>query len=145
MAGRTLFDGEDDMEVFRKLRAAIVPPLGKERAGLPPALIAIVNRALAEEPVDRYATAREFARDLSKLIGGSQSSGDAQFLLARAVRDAKGWLAKKGYEVAPGQTAQPEPSWQDIEMHFSTITELPLDEEDDAVDIWFSKSDIKLR
>lgn len=147
LAGRTLFDGADNIEVFRKLRDAIVPPLDGERTGLPPALVAIVHKALAADPEHRYASARECAHALSILLGGAQSAGDAQFLLARAVRDAQGWLAQRGFDAsAPTAPAAPAPSWQDIEMHFSTITELPaVDEDEQSIDIWFSKADIKPR
>ncbi len=144
LAGRTLFDGEDDMEVFRKLRAAIVPPLDQERAGLPASLVALVHKALSEKPEDRFASAREFAHALSILLGGAQSSGDAQLLLGRAVREAKEWLAKKGFEPAPEATPG-QPSWQSVEMKFSSMSELPRVEEDEhSVDIWFSRSDIKV-
>ncbi|HVW30006.1 MAG TPA: protein kinase [Polyangiaceae bacterium] len=36
----------------------------------PPALLAIVRKALARDPSDRYAKAREFQRDLEKYLGG---------------------------------------------------------------------------
>src|SRR5436853_108409 len=38
LAGRTLFDGKTDIEVFKKIRSATVEPLEEERPDIPPEL-----------------------------------------------------------------------------------------------------------
>jgi tetratricopeptide (TPR) repeat protein len=53
-----------------KDRTAPVPPLASRQPGLPPDLIAIVDRALAPEPADRYPTARELSDDLRRFQAG---------------------------------------------------------------------------
>ena len=86
----------------------------------------------------------EFAHALSILLGRAQASGDVQFLLGRAVRDARNWLNKKGYE-AKTVASQSEPPWHDVELHFSQISELPrVTKDEGAIDIWFSRSDVKV-
>jgi serine/threonine protein kinase len=148
LSGRQLFCGDDDFAVFKRLAEADVPPLGEERDGLPPSLIAIVHQALSLEPDDRFATAREFALALSKTLGGAKTSADAQALLARAVNAAQGWLENpetmpKNSEAAPVDPN--EPSWEDVELQFSTISAMPaVDEALDAMEIWLSDSKIKL-
>jgi serine/threonine protein kinase len=45
------------------------PELEEVSPDTPPALLAIVRKALARDPSDRYAKAREFQRDLEKYLG----------------------------------------------------------------------------
>ncbi len=147
LSGKQLFCGDDDFEVFKKLCEADVPPLGEQRDGLPSSLVAIVHQALALEPDERFASAREFALALSKTLGGAKTAADAQALLARAVKAAQGWLedpsTTPNHNVAPVDSS--EPSWEDVELQFSTISAMPaVDEALDAVDVWFSDANIKL-
>jgi serine/threonine-protein kinase len=46
------------------------PELEEVCPNTPPALLAIVRKALARDPSNRYAKAREFQRDLEKYLGG---------------------------------------------------------------------------
>jgi serine/threonine-protein kinase len=46
------------------------PELEEVCPSTPPALLTIVKKALARDPSDRYAKAREFQRDLEKYLGG---------------------------------------------------------------------------
>jgi serine/threonine-protein kinase len=48
-----------------------VPPLAKYRAGLPPGTDAVLTRALAKEPADRYARCGEFAAALRGALAGA--------------------------------------------------------------------------
>jgi serine/threonine protein kinase len=52
-----LFWGETASERVRKVREAEIPPLEKLRPSLPPALLAIIARALARSPTERFETA----------------------------------------------------------------------------------------
>jgi eukaryotic-like serine/threonine-protein kinase len=63
-----LFAADNDMTTLRKvLEMPIQPPSGP-RPEIPPALDAIVMKALARDPADRYATAAEMARDLDEFV-----------------------------------------------------------------------------
>ena len=66
LTGQLPFTGED-MAVLQKLVNDPHPPLRTFLASYPPALDAIIDRALAKDPDQRYATAEEFAADLHAL------------------------------------------------------------------------------
>jgi serine/threonine protein kinase len=63
LAGQLPFVGED-MTVLQKLVNEPHPPLKTHISDYPSALDAILDRALAKDPEQRYATAEEFAADL---------------------------------------------------------------------------------
>src|SRR5690606_34832158 len=85
LAGRRLFLGESDYETVRMVQQAKVPPLRKFSPAVPPELEAVVHRALAADPAQRYQSARDLGRDLNKMlfhIGREVSSFDiAQLVL----------------------------------------------------------------
>jgi serine/threonine protein kinase len=90
LAGKALFDGTADREVFRKIHQGEVAPLGTERTGLPERLVRVIHRALAVEPHDRFVSARAMAQELASVLAGTLGDGrDAQSLLGRAVVDAR--------------------------------------------------------
>ncbi len=73
LAGKPLFDHPTDTEVLMAIaNDPIVPPPGTH-----PALAAIVLRALAKDPDDRHATARQLARELNDWIQTHGSRIDA--------------------------------------------------------------------
>ena len=67
LTGQLPFAGED-MAVLQKLVNEPHPPLSTWLASYPPALDGIIDRALAKDPEQRYATAEDFASDLHALI-----------------------------------------------------------------------------
>jgi tetratricopeptide (TPR) repeat protein/predicted Ser/Thr protein kinase len=66
LTGQLPFTGED-MTVLQKLVNEPHPPLSTYLNNYPPALDSIIDRALAKDPEQRYATAEEFAADLHTL------------------------------------------------------------------------------
>jgi serine/threonine-protein kinase len=62
------WQGDSDVEIFRKLISGAVPRLESVTPGLDPHLIAIVNRALSADPRDRYPTAAAMRDDLEASI-----------------------------------------------------------------------------
>jgi serine/threonine-protein kinase len=66
ITGQLPFTGED-VTVIQKVLHENYPPLGNYMHGYPPALDAIVDRALAKEAQDRYGTADEMGADVSAL------------------------------------------------------------------------------
>lgn len=68
LSGRRLFQGETDMGTVRLVQAADIPPLRSLNPAVPEALERILARALARDPAARYATARDFGRDLASFL-----------------------------------------------------------------------------
>jgi serine/threonine-protein kinase len=76
---RRLFRRETTVETLTAMLNDEVPPPSAYNPDLPPGLDAIVLKALQRNPDERYATARDFGRDLSRfagLTGMAASSAD---------------------------------------------------------------------
>ena len=68
LTGSLPFKGTYPEAISHAIRHDAVPELGPRR-DVPPELTRIVYRALSKDPVERYQTVREFARDLRLLQG----------------------------------------------------------------------------
>jgi serine/threonine-protein kinase len=68
LTGDRLFDGKNDIEIFKKIRACQIPSIHTRRADVPAALAAVLEVALSADPVNRYATADEFAHALDQVL-----------------------------------------------------------------------------
>ena len=64
LAGRRPFAGATDLEVLQTIIHVAPPPLGEE---IPPALRALVEKALEKVPAERYQSLREMVVDLRRL------------------------------------------------------------------------------
>jgi serine/threonine-protein kinase len=64
LAGRRLFNGQTDGEVYRKLVETPIPRLSSVLADVPPVLDDVIARALARDPADRFESGAEFAEAL---------------------------------------------------------------------------------
>ncbi|MGB6688123.1 MAG: protein kinase [Terracidiphilus sp.] len=84
VSGQLPFSGED-MTVLQKLVNEQHPPLSTWIANYPPELDAIIDKSLAKDPEQRYATAEEFAADLHGL-GEELKKGQITELFADAER-----------------------------------------------------------
>lgn len=58
---RHLFSGSNDLNILSQVRKAAVPPINRYHPNVTPAMVEVVNHALAKDPMERYQTAREFA------------------------------------------------------------------------------------
>jgi serine/threonine-protein kinase len=77
LAGRRLFQGDNDLETLQRVKQARIPGLAPLCADLHPELEAIVRRALAGDRDRRYATAREFGTDLNRFLLAAGLSVDS--------------------------------------------------------------------
>ena len=77
------------------------PPLGRIVPDAPADVIAIVERAMARNPADRYATARELAEDLDRYLTGQLVKSHA-YTTGELVRR---WLRRHRSAVAVGAAA----------------------------------------
>ena len=72
IAGRPPFDAQVQSAMMHQIYHVQPGPLGRLREGVSPGLDAMVQRALAKDPTQRYAHWEEFAQALSSLITNQQ-------------------------------------------------------------------------
>jgi serine/threonine-protein kinase len=87
LAGERLFAGPSELAVMERVRAAEVRPPSASRPDLPRALDAVVLRALAREPEDRFAWASELAAALAPFDPLGGGPGPAAGVLARRMAE----------------------------------------------------------
>jgi serine/threonine-protein kinase len=87
LTGRRAFDGRTIDETLDQVLAAAPKAVEKLRPDTPPPLAAIVRRAMARDPVERYQKASELRNALAEFVDGSRAPGDAA-LSVRPVRPA---------------------------------------------------------
>jgi TonB family protein len=98
LTGQRLFRGDTDINVLEKVRSAEVAPPSKSNPEVPQNLDAVVMKALARDPDERYANASDMLRDLDSVLYSytpAPGSADVAIYLHRlqaeeaAVADAK--------------------------------------------------------
>jgi WD40 repeat protein/tRNA A-37 threonylcarbamoyl transferase component Bud32 len=70
LAGAQPYDGGSSEQVLQRVTQGPPVPLAQRQEGVAPELLAIVAKAMAREPAERYATARELAEDLRRFQTG---------------------------------------------------------------------------
>lgn len=90
LVGRKLFDGQNDYETYVRLRECQVQPLRPLRPDVPSDFAALIHRALAPSPEQRFPSAREFARQIGTVLKKVQLRKDLHTVLARSVSDVRG-------------------------------------------------------
>ncbi len=70
LAGERLFSGESEMSVLESVRQGRVRHLREVDAHIPAAVEALVDRALAYEPQDRFPSAAELAQRIEEVLHG---------------------------------------------------------------------------
>ncbi|AMV41041.1 protein kinase domain-containing protein [Planctomyces sp. SH-PL62] len=65
---RPAYDGRDRADVLRRITSEEPTPLQKLNPAAPADLATIVHKAMAKEPADRYATAKDLAEDLQRFL-----------------------------------------------------------------------------
>ncbi|HEX3762278.1 MAG TPA: serine/threonine-protein kinase [Kofleriaceae bacterium] len=95
LAGERLFHAKSDIDVIEAIRRCAVPPLADRRPDdVPPALAAVIHRALSKEPEARFVSARQMAHELNEILRGEDSWGDADVLVGNAVAEARVGMAQ---------------------------------------------------
>src|SRR5207248_9574620 len=78
LTGRRLFKADSDVQTLARVRECNVAPPSRLNPQLPPGVDAIVLKALAKNPDDRYRTAQEFRLAIEDwLIQGRMSAASA--------------------------------------------------------------------
>ena len=70
LTGRLPFQGPTPIEIMHQHLSAPLPPLAANRAGLPRALDAVITRATAKDPLERYAAVEELLADWRRALDG---------------------------------------------------------------------------
>jgi Tfp pilus assembly protein PilF len=76
LAGDTPFAGSNPQAILARQSAGPVPSLRVVRETVPPAMEAVLVKALARAPADRFATVAEFATALARTGTGETASGE---------------------------------------------------------------------
>jgi len=80
LSGRTPVEGAETAgEVILRICTQPPPPLGEVAPGVPPEVAAIVHKALAREPADRFGTAREMFVAIEPLLPGGVALEETMF------------------------------------------------------------------
>jgi serine/threonine-protein kinase len=96
LAGRRLFTGENDAQRAIQVLLGAKDPPSRYAPNVPPLLDALVMKALAFDPADRFATAMEMAEELRRVVVPAFSTD-----VGRWVDDvASKALARRGAELA---------------------------------------------
>lgn len=82
LTGRRLFTGASEMEILEAVREARVVPPSEVEPTVPPEIDALVLRALARAPEDRFATAGDMARRVDEILQGMAPRPGASELAA---------------------------------------------------------------
>lgn len=110
LAGRPPFEGSH-LAVLQAVLEGAPTPLGRLRPGLPPALVAVVERAMAWKPEDRFASAEALAAALeaasSRGLRGRRSRAGVLLLAGLVLAGGAAWLA--GRDAPGGPAATPPP------------------------------------
>jgi eukaryotic-like serine/threonine-protein kinase len=116
LSGERLFDGKTDVEIFKKIRACKVPPIGEIRPDIPQSLAAVLEVALDIDPNNRFASATAYAHALSQVM--KQAVGiDPQTALGAAVRELR----------ATGKAGVSSAATSDYELSKADADDVPLE------------------
>ncbi len=90
LAGERLFQGQNDLEVFSKIRSGEVRPLEELRPDIPKSLVEVIHKGLSVDPAGRATSAAEMASQLAQVLRLAPSV-DGKTHLAESVR----WVAEQ--------------------------------------------------
>ena len=88
LSGKKLFIGEGPLEILTNVKECDIPPLDLFRSDLPLSLRKAVQCALAQNPQDRFPSARAMIRALSNILRQTPVSTDSD-VIAQTVRDVR--------------------------------------------------------
>jgi len=90
LAGQKLFDGDNDFDVYSKIREGQVAPIRPIRRDLPRAMVSVLQKSLATKMENRFSSAREMGRELGAVLKSSRmGSKDLHALIGKTVLDAR--------------------------------------------------------
>ncbi|MEP6993639.1 MAG: protein kinase, partial [Acidobacteriota bacterium] len=103
LTGERLFGGETDIQMLEKVRNADVAPPSRLNPEVPRNLDAVVLRALAKDPEERYANASDLLRELDSVLYSytpAPGSADVAIYLHRLMAEEGAVAENKAREAA---------------------------------------------
>jgi serine/threonine-protein kinase len=124
LAGRRLFEGANDLEVFNKITNAEIEPLNRLRPDIPKRLVKIVAKALQLNPKNRFTSVREMALALTNALRTARTRDDFYERLAQTVCAARNEFRMGRRTQAPFAEGKlpTEESEMEIELKSKAIT-----------------------
>jgi eukaryotic-like serine/threonine-protein kinase len=110
------FDGDNDFSIIHQIVGQTPPPPSSFNARLPPAIDAVVTRALAKAPEDRFATARDFASALQSAIRRAEDATVVPPADPLRSKDAAGSGSR-------GRRSMSRPEASNVPTSVSTVTQ----------------------
>jgi serine/threonine-protein kinase len=95
LAVKRLFHRESDFLTFKAITEEALPDIRDRRPDLPPAMVAVLTRALAREPNGRFATCAEMAEAVRAAVAPMGGAANPQELSLIITRDFADELAAK--------------------------------------------------
>ncbi len=105
LTGERLFSGDNDANVLQRVLFSEVQGPSKVAGHVPPALDLVLLRALAREPAARFATARDMARAIERVVPIADASEVGEWV----ERLVGGALAERARRIAGIETGDHEP------------------------------------
>ena len=90
LTGKRLFDGETDYQTVQLVRQANIPPIAPQNPEVTPELEALVRKALAKDPTQRFQRADDLGDALAQYLfsrGLKVTSRDIEGLVARCLAE----------------------------------------------------------
>lgn len=84
LTGSRLFRGDNEGQVLSNVLSAVIEPPSTIRSQLPEGIDELVMRALAREPDERFATAKEFADAIEAAVDAASASTVGEWVKERA-------------------------------------------------------------
>ncbi|HEU4614435.1 MAG TPA: serine/threonine-protein kinase [Kofleriaceae bacterium] len=117
LSAERLFDGKNDVEIFKKIRACKIPPIADRRPDIPASLAAVLDVALDADPANRFASATAFAHALAQVMKLAVGI-DPQTALGTAVRElrARGKAGADDQDTAAYEVSRADVDGDPIEL-----------------------------
>ncbi len=109
LAGKPPFTGDSPVAVAYQQLSQTAPPPSTQNADVPPALDAIVMRAMAKKPDDRQATAEEIREELLAIDRAAGGPDATAFIAPPPPPEATAVIAAGSTSVLPPPAPAPEP------------------------------------
>jgi serine/threonine-protein kinase len=100
LAGEKLVKDKDPLKVVGTIRDMEIPDLVEFRDDVPERLQEILRRALRRNPIERYASSRDMARDLAALLRKTEEETDSH-VIAQSVH----WAREQLDQARPSEPA----------------------------------------
>jgi serine/threonine-protein kinase len=105
LGGRRPFEGEQFLEVIYQILSTEPPSLASVRPGLPPRLVALVERAMAKDPAVRWPSVTALAEALAPFVGAPVRSVETATAGPAVTRPAAASAARATTSLSPGELA----------------------------------------